>query len=138
MENEVIFLLVVLLRSCLVQSISGDRRVLSWPISESPVFPDSPFGTRVLAQKNPRHPRKTPSPIHFLPWAQSTTQGSRIIPVPDPNPAGGERTGGERALPSGGARGGSCRREGTSAGKTIPHHRSTSPIHIAAAAVLGT
>jgi hypothetical protein len=35
------------------------------------------------AEKNPRPSRKSPSPTQLLPWAQSTTQTSRIIPVPD-------------------------------------------------------
>jgi hypothetical protein len=73
------------------QRICRDGRVLSRPISQTPLIPESPFGRGVLGQKIPAYPRLTPSPIHFLPWAESRTWTSRIIPVPDsksssPNP----------------------------------------------------
>jgi hypothetical protein len=94
-----------------------------------------------LAQKNPRHPRKTPSPIHFLPWAQSTTQGSRIIPVsfyPHRNPTAALKRPAASVPAASGhyrvevheavAAGGKEHLRGRQYHITAPHRRSTSPL----------
>jgi hypothetical protein len=53
--------------------ICGDGRVLSWPIPKSPLIPRSPFGTRVLGQKNTRLSPGNPVPDLFLSWTEYST-----------------------------------------------------------------
>lgn len=117
------------------EGICRDGRVLSRPIPETALIPGNPFGRGVLGQTIPAHPRLTPSPTHFLTWAESRTCTSRIIPVPArprPKPypdctqatAASERSGGENCRRGG--RGGEPYRRTQG---WIPPSRSTSDCH---------
>jgi hypothetical protein len=96
------------------ESICGDGRVLSRPIPESPIFPDRPFGTRVLGRNHPRPSPPIPFPGPVLAWAQSSTTTSRIIPIPVQTlpSAARKRPANKRAAASGAAEREAKRRRG--------------------------
>jgi hypothetical protein len=74
-----------------------------------------------LGRKIPRHPRSSPSPIHFLPKTKSTPQPSRIIPVPISSPSKFSRelhtSDRRRAASSGAAAGGEGEAEHLTGGR---------------------